>query len=829
MSHLRQAVRQLALRPGLSGTVIVMLALGIGATTAIFSLFYQVLMRPLPVPDPETLVNVAWTGPEAAPGGEALSYPMFRDLEAGQAVFTGLAGYTPFSASLASDEGPAASLQGVSVTGGYFATLNLRPALGRLIDREDEPRVDESPVVVLSHGLWQSRFGGEPDIVGRVLTVNGTRLTVVGVAPERFAGTRLGLRAQLFVPITMRWQLDPSMPREAADNRSFSWVFAFARLGSGVTVDQAVAGINGIYGRVLREVEAPLQALHDDELEQFLDRRLELAPGARGQGAMPDAEQSLTLLLGVTLLVLSIVCVNVANLLLARGASRAAEMAIRESIGATRGRLVAQLMTEAAVPALLGGLLSLPVAALTLAAIAPTLPPWLADTLTMQVGLAAALFAAVATVATTIAAGLFPALRTARTSPAGAMKGQAAQALGGHGAARVRTVLVTAQMALSLVLLVLAGLFAKSLLNVARIDLGLDVDSLVSFSVAPRLNGYDLERAAVLYRRIQEELAVQPGVVDVAFAAVPVISGGDFESFYFLESEEREEPSVAKFNMVGPGFFETLSIPLLAGREFTLADGGGFPSVTIVNERFLREHGLGADAVGEYVTFGPDAPRMEIVGVAADAAYSQVKGEVPPVFFVPHGYGGGENPIFTFLLGSLSFYVRAAIEPETLLGTIPGVVASIDPTLPVDDLTTMRRQARERIFVDRLVTMLSVSFAVLATLLAAIGLHGVLAYSVAQRRRELGIRLALGAEPGDLRAMVLRQVAVLASLGIAIGLVAALGAGRIAEALLYGLPAHDPTILAAAVVVLGAVVLAASYVPARRASNVAPMDALRHE
>ena len=378
-----------------------------------------------------------------------------------------------------------------------------------------------------------------------------------------------------------------------------------------------------------------------------------------------------------------------------------------------------------------------------------------------------------------------------------------------------------------MVLPVLAALFARSLQNVARIELGLDVDSLVSFSVAPRQNGYSPERTAAIYERIEQELAAQPGVTSVASASVPLIGGSDFVWGLRVEGFEQSDPVQSRFNIVGPSFFSTTSIPLLAGREFTTADTGGAQRVAIVNERFTRDYGLGRDALGKHIQFGgPEA--LEIVGVVADAAYAHIKSEVPAQLFVPRSASGGSG-IFSLFGGSAYFYVRAGMDPDALLRMIPRVVASVDGTLPVGNLITMRRQAQDNIFLDRMVTILSVSFAGLATLLAAIGLYGVLAYGVAQRTRELGLRLALGAEPMNLRAMVLKQVAVLALIGIVVGLAAAIGLGRVAESLLYGLSGSDPLAVAVAAAVLGLVVLVAGYLPARRASSITPMEALRHE
>jgi predicted permease len=623
----------------------------------------------------------------------------------------------------------------------------------------------------------------------------------------------------------MRWRLDlnPLDARSSLDNRNFTWLRLFGRLDAGVSVEQATAAINAVHSRIVREIEAPSRGLSEDALPQFLRSRLELLPGGRGQGSIPGAAESLTLLLGVTVLVLLIVCVNVTNLLLVRGAARTGEMAVRESLGASRRQLAAQLFAETALPAALGGVLALPIAGVILAAATPILPAGIADGFTFEIGWRAASFVALATVVAAIACGVLPALKTARTGAAPALKGHAAQSVGGRGTARLRNALAAAQIAFSMVLLVLAGLFAQSLLNVARIDLGIDVDSLLTFSVAPERNGYDNEQTAAVYDSIERTLETQPGVTGVTSSAMRVLAGGNFLSEETIEVFDNGGRSVSSsFNIVGQGYFETLGVPLLAGREFAATDMADSPAVAIVNERFARRLGLAADPIGERLTAGPDS--YEIVGVVANAAYDQVKGEAPAQLFVPlegnHSFA---------LPQSLTFYVRAGLNPDALLTAIPRVVASVDATLPVSNLGTLRQQTQANIFVDRLVTILSTGFASLATLLAAIGLYGVMAYTMAQRTRELGLRLALGAKRGNLRSIVLRQAGWMACIGIAIGLVAAVAAGRVAETLLFGLSGRDPAAFGASVVVLIAVVLAASYWPARRASRITPMEALRYE
>ena len=846
VDQLKHALRQLSLRPGLSFMVIAMLALGIGATTAMYSMFHQVLLQPLPVPEPEQLVNFSAPGP-IRPGGirsgdavgdwrATFGYPMFRDLEARQSVLTGLAGHRDFEANLTYGARTQAS-RGLLVSGSYFGVLNLEPALGRLIGPQDEPAVGESAVAALSYDYWQSQFGGDPSVIDRTLTVNGRELTVIGVAPDGFTGTMLGWRPDVFVPLTLRWLMQPTAPRDAEVRNSY-WLFLFGRLKSGVTIEQASAALNGLYRGINAEIEVPLLTLMPDEQKaQFIDQPLVLEPGARGQSYIPSAAADpLTLLLGVTALVLLIVCVNVANLLLARGASRAGEMAIRASVGASRGRLMAQLVTESAVLAALGGLASLPVAAVTLTLITSMLPDQLAAGLAVDLNAAAILFAAGVSLATVMLFGLAPAWQSSDTDPGRVAKAQASQSSGGRGTARFRRVLSTAQIAFSMVLLVLAGLFTRSLANVARVDLGIDIDSLASFSVSPRLNGYGPDKAQALYDRIELALASQPGIDSVASAGVPLIANGGMTFLLAMPGFEdalipdasRGQDRTSQSNVVSPTFFDTLSIPLLVGRGFTDSDIRSFAgapifatNVAIVNETFVRRFNL-ENPVGTRfrIPFVHDT-EIEIVGVVADAKYVGVKSDVAPQFYVPGRHFVDDT--------SLSFYVRGGVDADTLVGMIPRVIANIDPTLPVNDLVTMRRQFENNVYLDRMITMLSASFAVLATLLAAIGLYGVLAYNVAQRTRELGLRLALGAAPGNLRAMVLGQVGRMTVIGIALGVVAAVGLGRAAQKLLYGLSGYEPLVLIAAAAVLSMVVFAAAYLPARRASSIAPMEALRYE
>jgi predicted permease len=834
MNKLRLALRPLVRRPALSLTVVVMLALGIGATTAMFSLYHQILLRPLPVPEPERLVNLASPGPKPGGGGgpdlaigdfaAQFSYPMFRDLEREQTVFTGLAGYVDFLANLTFGEQPVSG-RGVLVSGSYFSTLNLQPALGRLIGPQDEPRVGESAVAVVSHAYWLSQLGGSPNVIGETLTVNGQALEIIGVAPAGFTGQTLGVRPQVFVPLT----LTIGRPQPNHESRQNYWLYLFGRLGPGVTVERATAELNVLHSRILNEVEAPLlleTQLPDGTLERFLARQVELSPGARGKSNLPaQAERPLTLLLGVTVLVLLIVCVNIANLLLARGAARAGEMAVRASLGASRGRLARQLLAESFVLIALGGISSLLVAAFIVQLVTSLLPAGPAGALGPWLDSAALVFAAGASLVTVLVFGLVPAWRVSGADAAEAMKTHASRSSGGRGAVRFRAALTTAQIAFSMVLLVLAGLFTRSLMNVAREDIGMNIDSVVQFSISPRLNAYGPEQLAELYDRVEEGLAAQPGVLAVGSAWLPVLATFSVGGPMSVEGVETGPGTNTRstWQMVGSGYFDALGIPLLAGRGFTDRDDAGSPTVAIVNETFARTFNL-ENPLGRRVGVGQQATSfpLEIVGIVADTKHTGVKAETPPIVYGPRRQNAGG-------IESMFYYVRTGTDPEALVATIPRVVAELDANAPVTNLRTMITSLQEGIYIDRLLSMLSAGFAALATLLAGIGLYGVLAYNVTLRTRELGLRLALGAEPKRLRSLVLKQVGVMGLIGAGVGLVGALALGRVAESVLFGLSGRDPIVLVAASAVLTAVVLAGSWLPARRASRIAPTEALRYE
>jgi predicted permease len=830
MSNVKLALRALIRTPFLTAVAVVSLALGIGANAAIFSLFDQLLLQPLPVPAPERLVNLGAPGPRPGYGSCGMagdcdmvfSYPMFRDLERGQRSFTGIAAHVVFPVNLAPRGQTPISGVGLLVSGSYFPVLGLTAAVGRLLTPADDQIIGGHPLAVLDYDYWATRLGSDPGVVGRILVVNGTPLTVVGVAPRGFRGTTLGVQPKVYAPVTMRGVLYGGT--DFAYRRDY-WAYLFARLKPGVTLERAASEINALYHPIITDVEAPLQeGMSEQTMARFKAKAVTLEDGRRGQSTVhKQTKTPMTLLLALTALVLLIACANIANLLLARGANRAMEMAVRLSLGATRGRVMRQLLVEACILAVLGGAASLLVARWTLYGIGAIVPAEQAAMVHLGLEPAMLIFTALVSVTTGFAFGMFPALHSTRSDLVTTIRANAGQLTGARTAARFRNALVTAQIALSMALLVAAGLFIRSLINITRVDLGLNPERVITFALSPELNGYSNARSQVLFQRTEAELRALPGVSAVTAADVGVLAGRNRSRSVSVEGFKKgpDTDDGSHLNEVGAGFFRALGIPLLAGREFTAADAGRSPRVAVVNEAFAKKFGLGRAAVGKHMSVYSDKLDIEIVGLVKDAKYSEVKDAIPPVYFLPY--------LQDSTLGALNFYVRTAQNPEALMRPVTALIAKLDPGLPVEGLKTLPQEVKERVFLDRMISTLSAAFAALATLLAAVGLYGVLAYTVAQRTREIGVRMALGADARRVRRMVIRQVGRMALAGGALGVGAALALGRAAGSLLFGLKGTDPAVMLLSAAVLGAVALGAGYLPALRASKVQPMQALRYE
>lgn len=832
LQDVRYSLHGFARRPMFAAVVVATLALAIGINVAAFSLYDQIMLRELPVSRPAELVNLVSPGPRAGRRvcnnqgscDETFSYPLFRDLEAAGDSYVDLAASWMPSVALSDGERTVRSTA-VLVSGGYFETLGVGPALGRLIGQRD--LVDAEPSsVVLSFDYWTKAFGADPAVLGKTLIVTGQVLEIVGVAPRGFVGTTPGESPTIFVPLTFKWFYEAAFQKPLTEEPLFSYLYVFGRLKPGVRLEEAEGKLNAAFRATLADVEAAAAAADRaiNDLETFRARTLTLVPGAQGQSQAPARAQTpLAVFFAATATILLIACVNLANLMFARAAARIGEVAVRASLGAARARLYALLSTEALLLAGCAALLSLPVAFGVLRAIELLRPPGLTvANLHLDWRAVVAAFA-IATFSAVVFA-LAPIFKLAGSDPVRALRTAGGRDFGSKNLGRFRFALATVQIALSMALLVLAALFAQSLSNVARVDLGLRTESVVTFFVSPSLNGYSLERGAQVLEAIEREMAAQPGVVGVSTSALPLLTGNQWGAGAAVEGLESPDLQVS-VNQIGTDFFSILDIPLLQGRDFSHADTLGTPSVAIVNESLVRRFGLGAGAVGKRLSLDPRTPftvGVEIVGVVADSAYHDVKAPFTPQVIMPHRQSAN------FGLGA-TFYVRTVQSPETLLAALPELVARVDSNVPVTEARSFAAQARRNAQTDWLLLTLAGVLATVATLLAAIGLYGVLSYMVAQRTREIGLRLALGAEPTGVRRMVLKQVGWMVAVGVPLGLSAALLLGELASTLLFGLAPTDPRAVAAAAVVLAATVFGASYWPARRAARVDPVVALRAE
>jgi putative ABC transport system permease protein len=827
---LRFAIRTLAKSPGFTLIVVLTLALGIGANTAIFTLTDQVMLRALPVREPDRLVLL--DGPGAFSGSShnhsdsltPLSHPMFEHLRDQNTVFAGvLANYTALVHLTVGSQTD--NVNGDLVSGTFFDVLGVKAAVGRLFTAEDDRTPGAHPVVVLGHGFWTRRFAADPKIVGQAVSVNSHPMTVIGVAGPGFHGVEVGESVDVYVPIMMQAQVLPTWRRGLGDWRT-RWLTVMARLKDGVSVESARAGIDGLYAQLLQEDLQNSDIKSERVRKAFVAKKLGLLPGGRGTSGLRDQSKTpLLVLMGMVGLVLLIACANVANLLLARASSRQREIAVRLALGARRGRLVRQLLAESFVLSVLGGAVGIVFAAWTGDLLIRALPIDNATRIfSVEPNLRVGLFAFGLSLLTGLVFGLVPAFQSTRPALASTLKNESGSVMGGTGAFRFRKGLVVAQVALSLLLLIGAGLFTRSLINLRSLHPGFETERLLAFSVDPSLNGYDLKRRFALFEELQQELGAEPGVRLVSMASEALMTNSNSSSTVAVKGYEAKEGENMNpnFNGVGPEFFATLGIPVVAGREFTSADRMDAPPVAVVNETFARYFFGEKDPLGRTFALGREKDKeITIVGVAKDGKSASLREEPLRFVYLPYAQETG--------VGQLTFYVRSTVPPESLGPRVRQVVQRVDSTLPVTELKTMSMQIRESLFVERMVATLSAAFGFLATLLAALGLYGVMSYAVSLRTREIGVRVALGAERGTVLRMVLKDVAVLALIGVAVGLPSGYGLGRLVESQLFGLTARDPLTFVVATATLLLAAFLAGYFPAARATRVDPMIALRYE
>ena len=818
------AFRALRKQPAFALVVVLTLGLGIGANTAIFSLLDQVLLRRLPVRDPRELVLLDGPGPFQGRtyNSQTFSYPMYRDFRDRTQVFSGVIGRMPAAMTLTFN-GRAERVNGELVTGNFFDVLGVRSSLGRVLTASDDGAPGAHPVAVLSYNYWTRRFGGDPTILNQTISLNGHPMTIVGVSARGFEGVQVGAPPDVMVPVTMKAEMTPTWD-ELEDRRS-RWLTVMARLSPGVTRERAEAQMNVLYRQILESELETLTTTSRSFRQRFVSKHLDVLPGGRGLSDLRvQFNTPLVVLMCMVGVVLLITCANIANLLLARAASRQREVSIRLALGASRLRIVRQQLAESLVLAAGGAGAGLLFATWTGSFLLAALPGNGGDR-GLHSGPDARVTAFTLALALLTAAlfSIMPSLHATRTPVSGALKEEAGSVAGGGRQARVRSMLVIAQVALSMVLLSGAALFARSLFNLKSVDPGFSIDRLVAFSIDPSLSGYDLLRSQSLFQRIQAEVASVPGVRSVSMAEIGPLTGNDWGMTIRVDGYEAKEnedmnPSV---DAVGAGYFSTLGVPLIAGREFTAADSATSPRVAVVNETLAHYFFGNTNPIGRRFAFGRDrTAAIEIVGVVKDTRSQNLRTKPSRFVYIPYTQDAS--------LGALTFYVRATgtASPSS---AVREAVQRVDPSLPMYDMKTMSAQVDESLFVDRMVAALSVAFGALATLLAAIGLYGVISYAVARRTREIGIRMALGAERSRVMWLVLREAAVLAGAGIAAGAGAAVLLVRYVQAQLYGLSATDPATMVVAALVLASIAMLAGFVPARRATTIDPMLALRTE
>ena len=833
---LQFAWRQLRKSPGFALTVVLTLALGIGANAAVFTLFDQVLLRMLPVQKPRELVRFVWKGSfqgsMSSFGGDSFnyfSYPMYKDLRDQNQVFQGL---------LASDKASVGvSWRNLSenedaevVTGNYFDLLGIKPALGRLFTQQDDTAKNANFVAVLSYNYWHIRFGASPDVVGQSILINGRPFTVLGVTPSNFDSAIGGYRPGVFVPVSMEAIAMPwRAPIEDLTNHQSVWLTMVARLKPGITAAQAEAGLAPLW-HSLRAAELPLYKSRTERFtKRYVDEsHLKVVDDSKGFAPnRDDLQKPLVILMSMAGLLVVLCAVNVATLLLLRAAARAREMSMRYALGARRKRVVAQLLVEGGMLGIAGaaaGLALAPIVAATLVRVITSSDPG-SEPYSASIDTRVLLFTLGLSFLATLVFSVAPIFHFLHPDLTNTLRQNAGTA--SRSSQRFRKIAVGVQIGLSVLLLGGAGLFVRTLNNLRAQQVGFQTTHLDTFSLDPAASGYGEDRTLRTVTDALETLRHIPGVVAVAGTTDPELSGDSNTSNFSIQGYKPSEEENLNFEQprITPGYFATLRQPILAGREFTGADAKGQPSVAVVNLAFAKRfYGSPQNAVGRQIAEGSGSDTKydtTIIGVVGNIKHTDMRTELGPAVYMP--YLQIKHPT------GVVVYIQTAQSPEMLVPSIRQAIRQLDPTLVVDGLRTMEEQIDRSVSDERALAFLAIGFSILAIVLAAVGLYGVLAYSAEQRTREIGVRLALGSPRSQVVLLVAREMFIIASLATIVALPSTVALAHLFSSQLYGVTAFDPVTLAAAVLLTAFMVIVAAALPARRAAAVEPIKALRTE
>ncbi len=806
IQDIRYAVRLILKQPGLAAVTVISLALAIGANTAIFSLVNGALLRPLPVEQPEQLLRMFLSYQSGLEYG-SFSHQDYLYYKDKNQVFAGLAAQRVTVFGLGQGE-QTETIQGAVVSGNFFDVLGVRPASGRAFLPEEDATPGSHAVAVISHALWQRRFNSNPNVAGTTLTINGHNFTVVGVTPEKFTGTELGYAPDIYVPVMMQAVARPGANIADPDAR---WLYPIGRLKPGVSEDQAEANLGILTTQLAQSTSTKLKGV-----------ALTVAPATASHPEMRKAFVPLAIvLLAVVGLVLLMACANVANLLLAKALARRHEIGIRLAMGATRRRLVRQLITESLLLSLLGGGLGLLLAFWTTDFLLAFTPPTdFRVVLDLSPDYRVLIFTlAVAVMAGTLF-GLIPALQATNPDLVDVLK-KTDDSSTGFRKSRLRNALVVTQITLALMLLICTGLFLKSLRNAHTINPGFETENVLLTTLNMDLHAYEEPRALAFYDQLQERVKTLPGVKSASLAEK--VFGDDQQIGVVVEgyTPPADTDMLMDYNIVAPDYFQVMGVPLTRGRDFSVRDTKDAPGVVIVNERMARRFWPGQDAVGKRLSIaGTKGPYLEVVGVAKDSKYYDLQEQPISYMYLPYKQNYESHA---------TLHVRTTGDPNNMIGAVRQQVRELDTHLPTFGVTTMSNHIGQSLWAPRMAATLLGIFGGLALVLAAVGVYAVVAYSVVQRTNEIGIRMALGAPPSNVLMMLLRQSMKLTLIGLALGLGLAFALMRFASSLLYGVSASDPLVFGGISLLLAVVTLLASYIPARRVMRINPIIALRHD